>query len=178
MKLWEVDTSWTLFLDRDGVINERKFGGYITSQSEFIFQKGVLEAFSMFNKSFGKIIVVTNQQCVAKGVLSMSELDGIHKYMLMQIESCGGRVDRIYSAHEIKGAPPFHRKPYPAMALFAKEEFPSIDFSKSIMVGDTDSDIEFGKNLGMKTVLVLSKEVTKSTPDISIEKLSDLCAYF
>ena len=64
------------------------------------------------------------------------------------------------------------------MALFAKEEFPSINFSKSIMVGDTDSDIEFGKNLGMKTVLVLSKEVTKSIPDISIEKLSDLCAYF
>ena len=178
MKLWEVDTSWTLFLDRDGVINERKFGGYITSQIEFIFQKGVLEAFAMFNKSFGKIIVVTNQQCVAKGIISASELANIHEFMLDQIELAGGRIDHIYSAHELKGAPPFHRKPYPAMAIFAKEEFPSIDFSKSIMVGDTDSDIEFGKNLGMKTALVLSKEVTKTTPDISIEKLSDLCAYF
>jgi phosphoglycolate phosphatase-like HAD superfamily hydrolase len=63
------------------------------------------------------------------------------------------------------------------MALFAKEKIPSINFNKSVMVGDTDSDIEFGKKLGMKTVLILSKEVTKSTPDISIQNLGELCDY-
>ncbi|MBM3161528.1 MAG: HAD-IIIA family hydrolase [Bacteroidetes bacterium] len=178
MKFCEVDRTWTLFLDRDGVINKRKFGGYITSTEEFTFQKGALEALSFFNKRFGHIIIVTNQQCVGKGIITVETLDEIHTHMIYQIEMAGGRVDRVYSAKEPKGEAPFHRKPYPAMAYLAKEELASIDFKKSIMVGDTDSDIEFGKNLGMKTVLVLSQEATKLTPDLRIEFLSDLCAYF
>jgi histidinol phosphatase-like enzyme len=60
------------------------------------------------------------------------------------------------------------------MADLAKEQFPEIDFSKSIMVGDTDGDIEFGKNLGMKTVLIESKEKTSTKPDLVLTRLADL----
>lgn len=177
MNHWQVDKSWTLFLDRDGVINERKFGGYITSVDEFKFQNGVLDAFSLFNETFGNIIVVTNQQCIAKGIISIDQLELIHEHMKNEIKSAQGRIDAIYIAKEQKGGPPFDRKPHPTMAIMAKENYPRIDFNKSIMVGDTDSDIEFGKNLGMKTVLILSEEVTKSTPDISINNLGELCDY-
>jgi D-glycero-D-manno-heptose 1,7-bisphosphate phosphatase len=172
-----VDKSWTLFLDRDGVINERIFGGYVTTIDDFEFKKGVLESIPIFSSKFGQIIVVTNQQCIAKGIITSEQLEDIHSHMKNEIERYGGKIELIFVASEKKGESPFHRKPYPTMALFAKEKIPSINFNKSVMVGDTDSDIEFGKKLGMKTVLILSKEVTKSTPDISIQNLGELCDY-
>lgn len=178
MKKWKVDKSWTLFLDRDGVINERIFGGYVESIDQFIFKKGSLESLIKFNLTFGKIIIVTNQQCIAKEIISMEQLNNIHMYMLEEIEKIGGRVDRIYVATELKDSLPHHRKPNSSMALKAQNDFNDIDFRKSIMVGDTDSDIEFGKNLGMKTVLMKSKEVTFQKPDISINSLNELCDYF
>lgn len=67
MKAWNIDASWTLFLDRDGVINQRKMGGYITSKSEFSFEEGVLDAIAVFDKVFQYIFVVTNQQGIGKG---------------------------------------------------------------------------------------------------------------
>jgi len=65
------------------------------------------------------------------------------------------------------------RKPLAAMGFEAKALFPEIDFTKSIMVGDTDSDVVFGKALGMKTVLVRSAEVTKEVPDVTVDSLYD-----
>ena len=175
---WEVDSSWSLFLDRDGVINERIWNGYVLNYEDFTFRKGSLEAIARFSQLFSHIFIVTNQQCVAKELISVEEIRQIHCNMLSEIELNKGKITEIYTAVEFKNENPYRRKPNNTMGIEAKNQFPTVDFSKSIMVGDTDSDILFGKNLGMKTVLVLSKEVTKSTPDISIEKLSDLCAYF
>ena len=70
MKLnWNLDSSWTLFLDRDGVINERNFEGYILDKKSFIFKKGVLEVSASLFSKFKYVIVVTNQQCVGKGLI-------------------------------------------------------------------------------------------------------------
>ena len=170
-------SDWTLFLDRDGVINERNFGGYITKYEDIIFRPGSLESIAILRSYFKRIIVVTNQQCVAKGLISESELDMIHEKMCNDIKKAGGYIDEVLVAKELKNQFPFHRKPNSTMALMAKDQFEDIQFEKSMMVGDTDSDIEFGKNLGMKTVLVKSAEKTTLKADIEINDLINLCDY-
>jgi histidinol phosphatase-like enzyme len=63
------------------------------------------------------------------------------------------------------------------MALEAQQIYTSIDFSKSIMVGDTNTDIQFGQRLGMYTICIESQEIVKETPDFSLSKLADLSLY-
>ena len=172
--LSEVDSSWTLFLDRDGVINQRNFEGYIERVTDFIFMDGVLESLKYFTTIFQRIIVVTNQQGVGKGLMTSGQLSLIHEHMLNKVQAFNGRIDAVFAATSLKKSDLKERKPHPFMALQAKNKFPEIDFHKSIMVGDTDSDIQFGKNLGMKTVLIRSKEVISSSPDVVLESLDQL----
>ena len=168
-----IDSSWTLFLDRDGVINERLINNYVLKQNEFVFCEGALKALEKFNACFKYVIVVTNQQCVSKGLIMKKDLDLIHQNMSEQIRLSGGVISKVYAATELKEDPLSTRKPNPTMAIQAQKEFEGIDFSKSIMVGDTDSDIEFGKRLGMKTVLIESGEVIFSSPDFRFASLHD-----
>lgn len=170
------NSDWTLFLDRDGVINERNFDGYITSYDDFIFRTGSLEALSKFSQFFKRIIVITNQQCIAKGMVSEKEVELIHEKMCKEVSLNRGRIDAIFVAKEFKNHHPYHRKPNSTLGFIAKNKFKEIQFDKSIMVGDTDTDIRFGQNLGMKTVLVKSKEKTILKADIEIDNLMDLCA--
>ncbi len=172
--LSEVDSSWTLFLDRDGVLNQRNFEGYIERVTDFIFMDGVLESLKYFTTIFQRIIVVTNQQGVGKGLMTSGQLSLIHEHMLNKVQAFNGRIDAVFAATSLKKSDLKERKPHPFMALQAKNKFPEIDFHKSIMVGDTDSDIQFGKNLGMKTVLIRSKEVISSSPDVVLESLDQL----
>lgn len=168
-----LDSSWTLFLDRDGVINERIFDGYVTEIDEFIFRKDFLEAIPSLSQRFGRIIVVTNQQGVGKGLMSERNLLAIHNYMVDEIQKCGGRIDAVFAATNLKGSLNDRRKPQTAMGLEAKAKFPEIDFSKSVMIGDTDSDISFGKNLGMKTACLLSDEKISIQADFELKNLTD-----
>lgn len=178
MKKLKVDATWTLFLDRDGVINKRNFDGYITQPEDFIFEASVLTTLPQLAIRFGTIIVVTNQQGVAKKIMSESNLEEVHRYMLKAIKEVGGRIDQVYSATNLKGEPNDRRKPNAAMAEEAKAQYPMIDFKKSIMVGDTDSDILFGKKIGMKTVLIRSAEVTTESADFTIDTFSELMEIF
>jgi len=174
IKDWNVQPDWTLFLDRDGVINRRIFGGYVLDSKDFIFEKGVISALQIASRSFKHIVVVTNQQCVGLELLTEEELAAIHANMLHELEEKGGRIDAVFAAINLKSDSHNRRKPNSDMALEAKLQFPDIDFSKSIMVGDTDSDIAFGKNLGMKTVLVKSEESVKNVPDLHVNSLEEL----
>ncbi len=173
-KLAHVDIGWTLFLDRDGVINERIFGGYILDYQDFRFKEGVLQASTELFMKFSRVIVVTNQQCVALEYITAEKLQLVHQEMVADFDKMNARIDRVFSAIERKGTAPFMRKPEVKMAEMAKAEFPEIDFHKSIMVGDTDSDLQFGKNLGMKTVLIRSAEKITIVPDLMLNRLGDL----
>ncbi len=168
---WDIDSSWTLFLDRDGVINKRIMGGYVTCIEEFQFEDSVPEAIAQLSSIFSHLFVVTNQQGIAKGVMSESNLLEIHRYMIKEIEKMNGRISKCYYAPELKNDPFSTRKPQPTMGLKAKEEFPAISFEKSIMVGDTDSDILFGKNLGMKTVRIKTEEPVNTEADYTFNSL-------
>lgn len=155
MPLPQIDKTWTLFLDRDGVINEEIHKSYVLDWSMFRFAHGVPEAIATFTKLFGRIIVVTNQRCIGKGLLTTAGLDLIHHNMQEGINAAGGRIDKIYHCPDLE-ADSACRKPQPGMGLQAQSYFPEIDFARSIMVGNTLSDMQFGKNLGMYTVFIPS----------------------
>lgn len=153
-----IDPGWTLFLDRDGVINRRLKDDYVKNWSEFQFMEGVLAVMPELSALFGRIIVVTNQQGVGKGHMSLEQLNGIHEQMRQSVEQAGGRIDLILACPDLSAQKSNCRKPNPKMGHWAKEEFPEIDFQKSIMVGDSITDVQFGENLGMITVWVRGKE--------------------
>ncbi len=151
-------TNWTLFLDRDGVINERLPGAYISQWSDFQFTNGAEEAIARFSAFFSRIFIVTNQQGIGKGLMSIGQLEAIHRQMQSALNAKGGQVHGIYFCPDLKSKEGHCRKPGPAMALQAQKEFPEISFEHSVMVGDSISDIQFGQQLGMKTVLIDTKE--------------------
>lgn len=171
--MWGIDSSWTLFLDRDGVINHRIWDDYVKQTSEFVLLDGVAESISIFNQLFYKVLVVTNQQGVGKGLMTERNLFDIHAYCSELLLEKNGQIDHYYFAPDLKNAENNMRKPNSGMALKAKSDFPQIDFSKSIMVGDTDSDIEFGRNLGMKTVYVSHEGSRNDDADLIVDSLVD-----
>jgi len=144
-----------LFVDRDGVINRRIPDGYVTSYADFEFLPGVIEAMKILSRKFPRIFIVTNQQGIGKGLMSESDLEEIHSEMLEEFEEAGVKIDKVYFCPSLADAGSPRRKPEPGMALEAAKEFPDVDLSRSVMVGDTTSDMIFGKNAGMKTVLTV-----------------------
>ena len=173
----EVDKSWTLFLDRDGVINIESVGSYITSWSEFQFHDGVFDSLRSLGKMFGNIIVVSNQRGVGKGIMSIEALREIHGNMQTAIASNGGRIDKVYSCTATSDDD-HNRKPNIGMGLQAQEDFPNIDFKHSIMVGNSISDMEFGKRLSMHTIFLTTKHEPFSLPhDLIDEQYSSLYAW-
>jgi histidinol-phosphate phosphatase family protein len=156
---WVVDKSWTLFLDRDGVINVRFPGDYVKRVEDFEFLPGVKQAIAKFSSLFGRIVVVTNQQGIARGLYSHEDLKEIHDHMQSEIEKAGGKIDAVYYAPELDSENSPMRKPGNGMALAAKKDFPEIDFSKAVMVGDSESDMVFGKSAGMRIVFLGDEEI-------------------
>jgi histidinol-phosphate phosphatase family protein len=175
---WNIDPSWTLFLDRDGVINERIMQGYVTSVNEFRFADGAPEAIARFSAVFRYVFVVTNQQGIAKGLMTEEQLREIHAMMHQTVENFGGSITRTYYAPGIASPENQMRKPNPGMAFQAQRHFPDVDFSKSVMVGDTDSDIVFGQRLGMRTVRIKTIEPIRVTADLTVNTLSELQNYW
>ena len=165
-----------LFLDRDGVINKRLDNDYVKDWESFSFLAGVLKALKLLRNHFDRIFIVTNQQGIGKGLMTEGQLDLIHVNMLKAIRDSGGKIDKIYFCPDLATKPGNFRKPSPYMALLAQKEFPELNFENAFMVGDTQSDIEFGKRLAMKTVLISSTqtfEVKKegSQPDLVMKDL-------
>lgn len=146
----------TLFLDRDGVINKQRPHDYVKSPDEFIFLDGVLEALKLLSPIFDHIVIVTNQRGVGKGVMSQTDLEQVHTYMMEKIVKYGGRIDKIYTCTDISNSS-INRKPNTGMALQAKQDFPGIDFSRSMMAGDSFSDMEFAQKAGIPRFLIGEK---------------------
>jgi histidinol-phosphate phosphatase family protein len=171
--LKEIDNSWTLFLDRDGVINQKIDDDYVKNIEEFKFIEGVLESLDQFDKIFQRIVIVTNQQGIGKKIMTEGNLSEVHGYMMQNIIKNGGRIDQIYYAPQLTSENHIDRKPNPGMGHRAKQEFPEIDFSKSLLIGDSESDIEFGINLGMKTIMLKNNREVESKADFICQNLKD-----
>jgi D-glycero-D-manno-heptose 1,7-bisphosphate phosphatase len=166
--LSQIDKSWTLFLDRDGVINYENPGTYVRNWSEFIFYPQAPEDIAYFNSRFQRLILATNQRGITKGVMTIQDLENIHLNMKKRIEEKGGKIDGIYFCVDAEATSPC-RKPNPGMALQAVVDFPEIDLKKSLMVGNNMSDMLFGKTAGMKTVFLKTTCPDQNLPHEAID---------
>jgi len=174
LKNLNINKNWTLFLDRDGVINKKIDNDYVKQWIEFEFIEGVLDALKFLNTVFGNIIVVTNQQGIGKKLYRKEDLELIHKNMLYEIAYHGGKIDKVYFSPYLKSENHPYRKPGIGMALKAKEDISTINFKQSIMIGDSMSDMEFGRNAGMKTIYI-SEEITENDKiDFNFKSLNEI----
>lgn len=176
LHLDEVDKSWTVFIDRDGVINHEKQDGYILSWTEFRFFNGTIDALKRISERFGKIIVISNQRGVGRGLMSESALLEIHRYMKRDIEAAAGRIDGIYYCTGTDNKDP-NRKPNPGMAFRAAKDIPGVDLSKAVMIGNKPSDMLFGRNAGVYTVFLKTTNPGQVLPhpdiDLSFNSLAE-----
>lgn len=164
-----IDKNWTLFLDRDGVINVENVGSYVTNWEEFKFCDGALEAMKELNEIFGRIVVVTNQRGVGRGIMTLDSLRDITKNMQSTVSHAGGRIDKVYTCTAVEDND-HNRKPNTGMATQAKEDFPEIDFKHSVIVGNSLSDMEFGKRVAMTTVFLTTKHEPYALPHDLIDE--------
>lgn len=162
------------FLDRDGVINRKPPGdGYVTRWEDLRFLPGVAKSIALLNHADFRVIVVSNQRCVARGLVTPQALDSIHQRMCDWLASAGARIDAVYYCpHET--LPPCNcRKPAPGMLLTAAREH-QVDLAASWMIGDSGIDIEAGRNAGCKTVRLLSSPETLTvSADVVASSLLD-----
>ena len=165
-----IDRSWSLFLDRDGIINERIIDGYVQNPAQFVLLPYVREAFVELRQRFGHIFLVTNQQGIGKGLMSEQDLEQVHGYMEAELEF---PFDRIYFCPELASANSPFRKPEIGMALQAQRDFPDVDFSRSVMVGDAVSDMLFGEKAGMFTVFIPGAAASWPDAGMQCESLYD-----
>ena len=155
-----------IFLDRDGTIN--KYVGFLRNIDEFELLDGVADAVRALNEAGYLVIVATNQPVIARGEVSIEELQQIHNKMETLFGEKGAYVDKIYYCphHPDKGFEGERseykivcncRKPKPGMLFQAAKEF-NIDLAQSWMVGDQKSDIQTGKAAGCHTALIGNDE--------------------
>lgn len=143
-----------LFLDRDGVINRRIDGGYVSTPDELELLPHATESIARLSHFFRHIFVVTNQQGIGKGLMSEDDLLAVHAKMTAAIEQAGGRLDHIYHCPALKEAHNFCRKPNIGMALQARRDHPGLRLKDCVMIGDAVTDMMFGRRCGMQTILV------------------------
>ena len=162
-----------VFLDRDGVINQKpKEGEYITSWDDFHILPGVADGIALLNQAGYKVVVVTNQRCVAKDQLSVTDLEKIHERMSQALSRAGAKLDGIYYCpHDYKPSCNC-RKPAPGMLLEAARVH-GIDLGSSWMIGDSEIDMKAGVNAGCKTARVLSTPEFSDHVDITASSLLD-----
>jgi D-glycero-D-manno-heptose 1,7-bisphosphate phosphatase len=144
----------TVFLDRDGVINEN-LPGYVRHWDEFCFIPGACDAIARLTAAGHRIIVCTNQAGVATGELSIRSLEEIHQRMLVEIAKARGHVERIYYCPHGKQARCFCRKPQPGLLLRAHAEL-GCDLTDAVFIGDSMTDVRAAIVAEVFPILVLT----------------------
>lgn len=164
-----------LLLDRDGVINIERPSDYVKTADEFIFIEGAIQAIKKLSRFFDRVFVVTNQRGISRNKMTLDDLNSVHSYMLREINNVSGKIDKIYFCTDSENTS-INRKPNIGMAFQIKNDYPDFEFEKAIMIGNSLSDIIFGKKLGMLTVLVGDKypkeHIVYSKADLYCENLA------
>lgn len=144
----------TVFLDRDGVLNEKMpEGRYVASRADFHLLPGVADAIGRLNRTGVRVVVVSNQRGIALGLYTAADVNDLHSALQELLAHHGAHVDGFYFCPHDKGQCNC-RKPLPGLFEQAVAEFPEIAAATSVLIGDSLSDIEFGRRLGMLTVFI------------------------
>ncbi|NBV57249.1 MAG: HAD-IIIA family hydrolase [Bacteroidetes bacterium] len=163
---------YTLFIDRDGVINQPIIDDYAKNPDEFIFCDGALDALKKLKRLFSRVILVTNQQGVGKCIMTSQDLENVHLKMYDSMKKANSNFDLILYAPYLKQDNHTWRKPNTGMLLKAKEYYPDIDFSKSIMVGDSPGDMALADQLDIIKVRILNDQFEFDNQDFTYSDLS------
>lgn len=146
----------TIFLDRDGVINRnRERGDYVKNWEEFQFLPGARGAIAQLTRSGFRLLVVTNQACVGKGIVSWGTIQEIHMRMMQQVARAGGCIEAVLCCPHLADAGCDCRKPAPGLLRRAHEEF-GVDLGQAILVGDSVMDVQTATAIGIPAIMVLS----------------------
>jgi methyl halide transferase len=167
-----IDRTWTLFLDRDGVLNQRIPDDYVRRWEDWHWKPGVLEALKAFSGWFGEIVVVTNQRGIARGLYTEADLADIHAHMIAEVQAAGGRIDAVYHCPHDKDAGCDCRKPQPGMLLKAAAEHAGVHLEKALLVGDSLSDLQAAHAVGMPSIFV--GEMRDDLPPSTVMVVADL----
>lgn len=144
----------TVFLDRDGVINEKPpEGEYVRRAEDFKLLDGAAAAIARLNHAGARVVVVSNQRGVALALYTADDVRAIEGAMDRLLAAEGAHLDGFYFCPHDK-ATCHCRKPLPGMFEQAKADFSEIEAAHSVMIGDSLSDVEFGRRLGMRTVFI------------------------
>ena len=148
-----------LFLDRDGVINDDK--EYLYKIKNFQFLPDIFNLCNYFLDNNFKIFIITNQAGVARGYFTIEDLETLNNWMLDKFDEKGVKISKIYydpthpnGTIDEYSKKSYNRKPSPGMIFQAEKDF-FIDLSKSVLIGDKDSDILCGLNAKVKTIYKL-----------------------
>ncbi len=144
----------TIFLDRDGVINENR-ADYVKSWQEFRFLAGSREAIAQLTRAGHRIVVCSNQAAIARGMLAVETVEDIHRRMMAEIAKAGGNVEKVYYCPHGKDENCECRKPRPGMLLRARDEL-DVNLKDAVFVGDSMTDVRAGLAAGVHTILVLT----------------------
>ena len=166
----------TVFLDRDGILNEKMpEGQYVTRWEEFRTLPGVPEALRRLNEAGLRVIVVSNQRGIAKNFYTLGNVEAIHAKFQQLLSQNGAHIDAFFICPHDHGQCNC-RKPLPGLFDQAVAQFPHITATTSVMIGDSLSDMEFGRNLGMATILVEGGPHQRESGAEAAAKLADLRA--
>jgi D-glycero-D-manno-heptose 1,7-bisphosphate phosphatase len=144
-----------VFLDRDGIIN-REIGDYVCRMEDFILNEGVIEALRFWKNSGYKLVVITNQGGIVKGLYSRETLNAMHDYLKTTLKAAGVELDAIYySPHHPDFGNSLSRKPGSLMIERALARY-DIDPALSVMIGDRSRDIQAAAGAGVRGILVES----------------------
>jgi D-glycero-D-manno-heptose 1,7-bisphosphate phosphatase len=144
------DEVTTVFLDRDGTINVKApEGDYVKSWDQFEFLPGAADAVRALRDAGRRVVIVTNQRGIALGRMTEEDLADIHVRML----EVTGPVDAIYHCPHDDGECDC-RKPLPGMLERAAAELPGVDLSRSVMIGDSESDMQAGRAVGARCIRI------------------------
>lgn len=162
------------FLDRDGVINEKMPDGqYVTCWEEMKFLPGAAVSMAALRNAGFRLIVVTNQRCVAKGLITREGLEAIHVRMCDRFAAVGACIDAVYYCPHDYAAACACRKPAPGLLLHAAKEH-DLDLASSWMIGDSDVDVAAGKNAGCRTARLADlDQITNWKADVTATSLGD-----
>lgn len=154
-RLADIDVSQydTILLDRDGVINRLRRNDYVKSADEFELLPGVTDAIASWAKAGKSIYIMTNQRGVGKGVMSLSDLEEVHRHMTGLIDKAGGKITGIYVCTAVENDDHM-RKPQPGMFARLLTEHPEVRPETCLMIGDSSSDMEFAANCGIRGVRI------------------------
>jgi len=143
-----------VFLDRDGVICYNR-DDHVKNWDEFKFIDGAKEAIARLTQAGWPVIVITNQAAINRRLTSASAVDDIHHRMIAEVESCGGRIARVYFCPHRPDEHCSCRKPRPGMLFQAANEL-GIDLQDSYLIGDAISDVQAAQAANVKAYMVLT----------------------